>query len=138
MSFNLIVLTGRLTADVELKTTPNGISVCSFNIAVDRGYGENKATDFIPCVAWRGSAEFISKYFAKGDQIGIEGSLQTRKYQDKNGNNRTAFEAVVSNAHFIGGKKDKDVNIDTDEPTPSFNNNGFVDMGGVENDDLPF
>ena len=138
MAFNLVVLTGRLTADAELKTTPNGISVCSFTIAVDRGYGENKTTDFIPCVAWRGSAEFVSKHFSKGGQIGIEGSLQTRKYQDKNGNNRTAFEVIVNNTQFIGGKKNTDVNIDTDEPTPSFNNSGFADMGGVEDDDLPF
>ena len=88
--FNLVVLTGRLTADPELKTTPNGTSVTSFSIAVDRRYrsGEERQTDFINIVAWRTSAEFICKYFKKGSLIGIEGSIQTRRYQDKNGNNR--------------------------------------------------
>ena len=139
MAFNLVVLTGRLTADPELKTTQSGLSVCSFNIAVDRGYGENKQTDFISVVAWRGSAEFVAKHFKKGDMIGIEGSIQTRKYQDKNGNNRTAFEVVVNNVQFVEGKKN-DVNIDRDEPTQSFSNsnNDFEDMGEVGDDDLPF
>ena len=142
MAFNLVVLTGRLTVDPELKTTTNGVSVCSFNIAVDRRYkqGEEKQADFITIVAWRGSAEFIAKYFKKGDKIGIEGSIQTRKYQDKNGNNRTAFEVVVNNAQFVESKRDKDVNIDTDEPPQNFSNNdnGFEDMGEVGDDDLPF
>lgn len=140
MTMNLVVLTGRLTADAELKTTPNGVSVCSFDIAVNSGYGDNKQTDFIKIVAWRSTAEFISKYFKKGSMIGIEGAIQTRKYTDKNGNNRTAFEVVAKNAHFLESKKDKDVNIDTDEPTPSFTNNGnnFADMGEVGADDLPF
>ena len=91
--FNLVVLTGRLTADPELKTTPNGISVTSFSVAVSRPYrsGEEAQTDFINIVAWRQRAEFICKYFTKGSMIGIEGSIQTRKYTDKNGNNRTAF-----------------------------------------------
>ena len=105
MAFNLVVLTGRITADTELKTTPNGVSVCTFSIAVDRGYGENKQTDFINIVAWRQTAEFVSKYFSKGSMIGIEGSIQTRKYQDKNGNTRTAFEVVANNVQFIEGKK---------------------------------
>ena len=96
--FNLVVLTGRLTADPELKTTPNGISVTSFSIAVSRRYrsGEATETDFINIVAWRQTAEFITKYFKKGTMIGIEGSIQTRRYTDKNGNNRTAFEVVAN------------------------------------------
>lgn len=139
MAFNLVVLTGRLTADPELKTTTNGVSVCSFNIAVDRGYGDNKQTDFINIVAWRGSAEFVSKYFSKGDAIGIEGSIQTRKYQDKNGNNRTAFEVVANNVQFVESRKDKNTNADTDEPPQNFSNNSdFADLGEVEQDDLPF
>lgn len=105
MAFNLVVLTGRITADVELKTTPSGVSVCTFSIAVDRGYGENKQTDFINIVAWRQTAEFICKYFNKGSMIGIEGSIQTRKYQDKNGNTRTAFEVVANNVQFMESKK---------------------------------
>ena len=105
MAFNLVVLTGRLTADAELKTTPNGVSVCSFDIAVDSGYGDNKQTNFIKIIAWRQTAEFICKYFTKGTMIGIEGSIQTRKYQDKNGNTRTSFEVVANNVQFVEGRK---------------------------------
>lgn len=121
--FNLVVLTGRLTADPELKTTPNGISVCTFGIAVDRAYkkGEEKETDFLNVVAWRERGEFVSKWFTKGSLIGIEGSIQTRKYTDKNGNNRTAFEIVANNVHFVESKKSTDVNV-TADPLPDFAN----------------
>ena len=104
--FNLAILTGRLTADPELKTTPNGISVTSFTLAVNRNYkaGEEQETDFINIVAWRQTAEFITKYFNKGNLIGIEGSIQTRKYQDKNGNNRTAFEVVCDSVEIMDSK----------------------------------
>ena len=114
--FNLVVLTGRLTADPELKTTPNGISVCTFGIAVDRAYkkGEEKQTDFLNVVCWRSTAEFVSKYFSKGNLIGIEGSIQTRKFTDKNGNNRTAFEIVANNVHFVESKKTSNVDISAD------------------------
>jgi single-strand DNA-binding protein len=99
--FNLVVLSGRLTADPELKTTPNGVSVTSFNIANEVGYGENRKTSFISIVAWRGTAEFITKNFTKGSLIGIEGAIQTRKYVDRDGNNRTAFEVVANNVQFV-------------------------------------
>ena len=114
--FNLAILTGRLTADPELKTTPNGISVCSFSIAVDRAYkkGEEKQTDFLNVVCWRSTAEFVSKWFTKGNLIGIEGSIQTRKFTDKNGNNRTAFEIVANNVHFVESKKTSNVDISAD------------------------
>ena len=114
--FNLVILTGRLTAQPELKTTPNGVSVCTFGIAVDRAYkkGEEKQTDFINIVAWRQTAEFVSKYFSKGNLIGIEGAIQTRKYQDKNGNNRTAFEVVANNVHFVESKKQVSADIQCD------------------------
>lgn len=140
--FNLVVLTGRLTADPELKTTPNGIPVTTFSIAVDRRYrsGEERQTDFINLVAWRTSAEFITKYFKKGNLIGIEGSIQTRRYQDKNGNNRTAFEVVVNNAQFVESKRDSSAAPATGEPS-SFSNagaNDFADLGDVTDDDLPF
>lgn len=106
--FNIVVLTGRLTADPELKTTQSGLSVTSFSIAVDRrfGSGEERQTDFINIVAWRQQAEFVAKYFKKGNLIGIEGSIQTRKYTDKNGNNRTAFEVVANNIQFVESKRD--------------------------------
>lgn len=140
--FNLVVLTGRLTADPELKTTANGISVTTFSIAVDRRYrsGEERQTDFINIVAWRTSAEFITKYFKKGNMIGIEGSIQTRRYQDKNGNNRTAFEVVVNNAQFVESKRDSSSAPMDSEPA-SFSNadvNDFADLGDATDDDLPF
>lgn len=141
MAFNLVVLTGRLTADAELKTTPNGVSVCSFDIAVDSGYGDNKQTNFIKIVAWRGTAEFVSKYFNKGSMIGIEGSIQTRRYTDKNGNNRTAFEVVANNVQFVESKKNNDVSINPEnDPLQQVSNNlnNFNDMGEVDTDDLPF
>lgn len=133
MAFNLVVLTGRLTAAPEIKTTPSGKSVCSFTIAVDRGYGDNKETDFITCVAWEKTAEFIGKYFNKGSEIGIEGSIQTRKWTDKNGNSRTAFEIRVSNAQFIGGKKEASVDplIEVAQKVESFTESS-------EEFDLPF
>ena len=136
--FNLVVLTGRLTADPELKTTQSGISVTSFSIAVDRRYrsGEDRLTDFINIVAWRQTAEFVTKYFKKGSLIGIEGSIQTRKYQDKDGNNRTVFEVVANNVQFVESKRDS---APSSEPA-SFSNAGvddFAEIGDVD-DDLPF
>ena len=118
--FNLVVLSGRLTADPELKTTPNGVSVCSFSIAVERRYrqGEERQADFINIVAWRSSAEFVSKYFSKGDAIGIEGAIQTRKYQDRDGNNRTAFEVVANNVQFIESKKPQSNQETNSLPSP--------------------
>ena len=113
--FNLVVLTGRLTADPELKTTPNGVSVTSFSIAVQRKQKNSNGeyeTDFINIVAWRQTAEFITKHFTKGSMIGIEGSIQTRQYTDKNGNNRTAFEVVANNVQFVGAKEKSDENKD--------------------------
>ena len=95
MSINTAVIMGRLTADPELKTTSSGLSVLSFSVAVERNYqkeGEEKAVDFINVVAWRKTAEFVSKYFHKGSMIAVTGSLQTRSYEDKNGNKRKAFE----------------------------------------------
>ena len=139
--FNLVVLTGRLTADPELKTTPNGVPVTSFSIAVNRSYraGEEQQTDFINIVAWRQRAEFISKYFTKGSLIGIEGSIQTRRYQDKNGNNRTAFEVVTNNVQFVESKRDSIPSGASD--AASFSNadvNDFADLGDASDDDLPF
>lgn len=138
--FNLVVLTGRLTANPELKTTSNGVSVCSFSIAVDRRYkqGEEKQTDFINIVAWRGTAEFISKHFSKGSMIGVEGSIQTRKYQDKDGNNRTVYEVVANNVQFVESKRDQSAASGVDMPA-SFSNTSEDDFAQVaDDDDLPF
>ena len=106
MNLNKVILAGRMTADPELKATPNGISVCSFSVAADRRYSkDNKQTDFINVVAWRSTAEFITKYFSKGNSICVCGSIQTRNYTDKNGNKRTAVEVVAEEATFCEGKK---------------------------------
>lgn len=107
---NNITLMGRLTRDPELKTTTNGTSLTNFCIAVDRNYqskGGEKQTDFINCVAWRQTAEFITRYFGQGDMIAVTGELQTRKYEDKDGNNRTIYEVNVGHSSFCGGKSEK-------------------------------
>ncbi len=104
--FNKAILVGRLTADPELKATASGISVVSFTVACDRRFvkdGERKA-DFINVVAWRQSAEFVCKYFTKGKPIGVEGSIQTRDYMDKNNNKRYVVEVVADNVFFVEGK----------------------------------
>jgi single-strand DNA-binding protein len=104
---NLAVLMGRLTADPELKTTSTGISVTSFTIAVDRTYqtaGGERQTDFINCVAWRQSAEFITKYFRKGSMIAVQGSIQVRNYVDNNNQKRYVTEVIVDRASFCGSK----------------------------------
>lgn len=100
---NQISLMGRLTRDPEIRRTPSGVAVASFSLAVDRDYkgssGE-KETDFIDCVAWRNTAEFIGKYFSKGRMAVVSGSLQIRPWTDKEGNNRRATEVVVENIYF--------------------------------------
>lgn len=104
---NVVAIQGRLTHDPELKTTPNGVSVCSFRIACERSYsskGEERKADFFTITAWRQTAEFVCKYFQKGSMIAIEGSLQTRQYQDQQGSNRTVVEVVSSNVSFCSGK----------------------------------
>lgn len=106
---NVAVIMGRLVADPELRHTPNDISVCSFRVAVDRSYsnksGERQA-DFIDVVAWRSTAEFVCRYFTKGQMIAVNGSIQTRSYEDKQGNKRTAVEIVADNVSFCGSKRE--------------------------------
>ena len=100
---NSICLLGRLTADPELRTTQTGISVTNFTVAVDRSYtpkGPEKQADFIPAQAWRHTAEFLCKYFRKGQRIALTGSLQTRSYTDRDGNKRTAYEVVAEHVFF--------------------------------------
>ena len=145
--FNIAILTGRCVNTPELRTTQNGTSVCNFTIAVDRRYkqGEEKQVDFINITAWRGTAEFVSKHFIKGQMIDIEGSIQTRKYQDKDGNNRTAVEVVASKIHFVGSKKSESNEEGNSLPTTE---NGSLDELqndlellaeiGDDTDDLPF
>ena len=107
---NCAVIMGRLVADPELRTTPNGISVTSFCVAVDRSFvkaGEERKADFINVVAWRQTADFVTRYFHKGSMIAVQGSIQTRSYEDKNGNKRTAVEIVADNVSFCGSKSEQ-------------------------------
>lgn len=130
--YNKSILIGRLTADPELKQTPAGVAVTAFTIAVNRRYqkdGERKA-DFISIVAWRQQAEFISKHFQKGSAIGIDGSIQTRNYEDKNGNRRTVTEVVADRVFFVEPASRKSERADS--PDPNFTEMKF------EDDDLPF
>lgn len=109
MALNVVALMGRLTKDPEMRKTQQGVSVATFTVAVDRSFvkqGEDRQADFIDIVCWRNTAEFVCKYFQKGSMIALNGSIQTRTYQDKNGNNRKAFEVVADNVHFAGEKKD--------------------------------
>ena len=105
---NSVIIMGRLTSDPELRTTTSGLSVTSFTVAVDRNYkrGEERETDFINCVAWRGTADFVTRFFKKGQMIAVQGSLQTRNYEDKNGNKRTAYDVVADNVSFCGSKNE--------------------------------
>ncbi|HOA34316.1 MAG TPA: single-stranded DNA-binding protein [Clostridiales bacterium] len=141
---NNVTLMGRLVADPELRTTPNGISVTSFVIAVDRSYArtnEERKTDFIDLVAWRSTAEFITKYFKKGSMIAVKGSLQTRLYEDKNGNKRKAVEVVVDNAYFCGSKASGNTEYTAPSaPAPSYQSGDADDFTEVlpAEDDLPF
>ena len=107
---NHITIMGRLTRDPELRKTGSGVSVASFTIAVDRDFAKDgeKKTDFIDCVAWRQTGEFISKYFTKGRMIIVDGRLEMRDWTDKDGNKRTSAEIVVANAYFGDSKRDSD------------------------------
>ena len=108
---NHIVLMGRLTRDPELRRTGSGTAVASFTIAVDRDFADKqsgeKETDFIECVAWRGTGEFVSKYFTKGRMIVVSGRLQVRKWKNKDGENRYTTEVVADNVYFGDSKKEE-------------------------------
>ena len=150
---NCAVLMGRLVADPELRTTTSGISVTSFRIAVDRSFvrqGEERQADFIDIVAWRQTAEFVSRYFRKGSMIAVQGSIQTRNYEDKQGNKRTAVEVVADNVSFCGSKAEsgtqggsrpyENVAPVAAAPAASFASGSMGDFESIEDDDdsLPF
>lgn len=144
---NSAIIMGRLTAAPELRTTGSGVSVTSFCVAVDRSYvkeGEERQTDFISVVAWRGTAEFVSRYFRKGSMIAVQGSIQTRNYEDKNGNKRTAVEIVADKVSFCGSKAENAQNS-TSQSVSSNPTEGFTPLNTDnafpldDNDDgLPF
>ena len=160
---NKVFMMGRLVNEPELKTTPNGITTCSFRIAVDRNYqkkGEEKKSDFFNVVAWRGTAEFINRFFSKGRLIMIEGEMQTRQYTDKNGNPATWYEIMVDNAFFTGEKSNGGGNYGgyndappISEPPPGYGGNSAPaanygnaapestpapDFAAADKDDYPF
>lgn len=145
---NNVVLMGRLVATPELRSTGTGISVASFTIAVERAFakaGEQRQADFIDCVAWRNTADFITRYFQKGSMIAVTGNIQTRNYEDKNGNKRKAVEVVVDNASFCGSKAESGTTggysapAAPSAPAPSFTSGSESDFEEIsEDDDLPF
>lgn len=136
---NNVTLMGRFTRSVELKKTPSGTSVVNFTLAVDRRFsgGGEKKTDFLDCIAWGQTADFISKYFGKGDMIAVIGEVQTREYTGRDGNKKKAVEIVVSNVSFCGGKKSDETAETSDQKDGGFP--PFEDMPVIITDDeLPF
>lgn len=148
---NIVALMGRLTADPELKRTSNDIAVTTFTLAVNRSYvrqGEERQTDFITVVAWRQTAEFVCRYFTKGQQMAVDGSIQTRNYTDRDGNKRTAFEVVANNVHFAesknagggGGRDQQPASVfEPSTDVMSFSTGNDSDFQEItSDDDLPF
>ena len=141
---NKVILMGRFTRDPELRSTPQGVSTCAFSIAVDRNFvrqGEERKADFINCVAWRQTAEFISKYFKKGSMVALEGSIQTRSWDDAEGKKRYATEVIVNQVYFAESKRDSQSDVmGSDVPYASNDFGSLPDpispMG--TDDDLPF
>lgn len=138
---NHVILQGRLTKDPELRKTQNGISVTNFTLAVDRDFKSNgqKETDFINCSAWRQTAEFLSRFFGKGRMVLLEGRIEVRSYQDKEGNKRTAWDVVADRVYFGDSKRDEGSNsipADLSEPDGGPSGGDFTDLG--DDGDLPF
>ena len=124
---------GRLTANPEIRRTGTGKAVCSFTVAVDNP-GKDNGASFIPCVAWEKTAELLEKYFSKGSQLGLEGRLQSRQYENKDGKKQTVLEVVVSQIHFCGKKEDR-TGFSSAEPT--YSQNAF-DPITDDDSELPF
>lgn len=143
-NINKVILAGRLTSNVELKQTPSGVAVATFSIAVNRKVAKDKPqeTDFINCVAWRNTAEFISKYFGKGSSICIAGSIQTRSWKDSNGNNRYVTEVVADEAMFVDSKNEAQgtgASTPTNYIPDAYKTPQNANFEGVSSDDnLPF
>lgn len=148
---NVVAIMGRLTADPELKTTTTGLSVCRFTLAVDRNYvkpGTERQADFINCLAWRNTAEFVSKYFVKGQLMALNGSIQTGSYTDSNGNKRYTFEVVADNVNFTGDRREgsgsrsggySSAPRQDTAPAPTYSSGSAGDFQEMPlDDDLPF
>lgn len=139
---NSCTIQGRLAADPQLRQTTSGKNVASFRVACARNYGQDTATDWLDCVAWGKTAEFVNKYFRKGEQILLLGSIQTREYQDKNGNNRKAVEINAERVFFCGGKQALSA-TDTPVQSRTVPSLGASEFSGSfapieEDEDLPF
>lgn len=128
LNFNKATLGGRLTADPELKTTQNGTPVCTFSVAVNRK-ANREETDFINCVAWQKTGEFISKYFKKGSCILVCGAIQTRSWTDNSGGKRYATEVIVDDAYFVDSRN---------EVAPQQQTSQFPGAQEISDDDMPF
>ena len=152
---NKAILVGNLTRDPESRTTPSGVSCVTFTVACQRRFVNQQGVreaDFINCVAWRQTADFVSRYFTKGSRIGVEGTIQTRSYDAQDGSKRYVTEVVVDNVEFVGGRGDSSRPRDDVPPPPdpmggstgntSFNGGASAGNGGgfteVEDDELPF
>lgn len=133
---NKAILMGRLVADPELRQTTSGVSVCSFRIAVDRNYSgaQEKQTDFINIVAWRKTAEFVCNYFSRGSMIVVDGSIQCRNYEDKDGNKRTAVEVAAGSVMF--GESKRQASGSSQPAVPGQGTN--FDTGEMDSQDIPF
>ena len=138
---NLVILTGRLAANPDLRMTPNGISVVSFRIGVTQDYNREQV-DWINLIAWRKTAEFIHRYFFKGNAITVQGSLQSRSYQDKNGNNHIAYEVLVERVWFGESKKTQASDAKSKAPSSTPENRSvevdFSEYEEITEGDLPF
>lgn len=141
---NSINITGNLTKDIEVRSTQSGISVCSFTVAVKRPHTSD-TTDFIPCTAWRQTADFLGKYASKGRKVGISGILTARNYEDKNGNKRTAYEILVDSAELLDSRQNnKTQNYTTDAQKLQQEQNTGVfeqemgDLIEIVDEELPF
>ena len=133
---NKVILLGRLTKDVELRTTQNGKSVTTFSIAVQRRFAQEgqPQADFINCVAWRQQAEFISKYFSKGSMISIVGNIQNRSWDGQDGKKQYTTEIIVDEVYFTGEKKENATQGEND----AFIDAGFSEMAAPNEEDLPY
>lgn len=138
MSYNKVIIMGRLTADPELRRTGSGVAVTSFTVAVDRQSSKEDATDFIDCVAWRKTAELVEQYFHKGKEILVDGELQTRTYTAKDGSKRKVAEVNASNVRFVG-KRDSD-GYQQQETQEAQQSGDFFQIPDTDTDDndLPF
>ena len=139
MSLNHWVGMGRLVKKPEKKTTQSGVSVCNFTIAVDRDYknGDERVADFVDCVCWRGTADFVDRYMDRGRMVVVSGSLQSKKWQDKDGNNRTGWEVQAQNVYFADSRRDGDSSSGGNYSAPASPDVTYEDLG-KDDGELPF